>query len=839
MSSRQQRIQTLYEISLAIRSRETLNETADSALAAYLQKLNCSVGAVFRITDMPDSIEVSLVAAIPVNPERTELFLRASDRLKELVKKSETRSPPAGGDGQVHQRKRRSETAQEPGVTHTLTESLPLVEQVDDRGEYHLLELPGFGALLLGKRGGTIDDETVSSLTPLNEKLAQVCRSNLTERQLREQRDRFEALFDAIPEPVVNVVIEDGTERIVRANTAFNETFTGGDTSVRGQDLNELVRSDGQSDNTESLVEALDQDEPLESELQRETVTGDKHFLFSGVPVSASEQMEYFGVYVDITAQKEREQTLEKLYDAGQSLLKKTSRKQVCTHAVETVESVLEYSTVGIHLYQRDSEALVPIAVSERAQERLDDGPAGYTDRESIVWETYENRELTRIDDTRQFDGRLPNAETDARSAVVLPIGVHGVLIASGFKPNMFEDQDIFFLQLLTQLAEIALNQTVNEEGLRAVQEAMRNALEADTHEQMAERVLERIPDALDLPVAGIWKYQPTSQQLHPIDQTEQATELVGDQPVFSKGSSIAWKTFTEDTITVVPDVSELDDTHNPETPVRGEITAPIGDFGILTAGSKYKNSFTELDAEILEVLTTNLEAIAEVIDSRQDIDLLNQVIARVLRHNVRNKLTPIIGYANTIVENADEPISKHAQQIVDNGQEIGQIAEHAREMREVVQNRTKTTTVPLGTAVRTAAASVDEEFPDGELIVCVGETPTVTAHPDLETAISHLIRNGFEHNDADIPRVEVVVEQRPEGPTVEVTDNGPGIDPYELEILDTHGESALEHGSGVGLWIVDRVLEYSEAVIEFETTVTGTTAKITFPSYPDAETDS
>ncbi|WP_267164342.1 GAF domain-containing protein [Halovenus salina] len=722
-------------------------------------------------------------------------------------------------------------TVESSGVSYFLNETLPIAEQVDDTSEYYLMELPEFGVIVLGKRGGGIESETMAALAPLNEKLAQACQSTVTEQRLRKQRDRFQAVFDAIPEPVVNVVVEDGTEHVVHANKAFEETFVSDEKSIRGQDLNELILPESQSANTAALVKALDQGNPLKKKLQRETVTGIGHFLFSGVPVTASEQteyLEYFGVYVNITEQKEREQTLEELYDATQDLLGKQSRQQVCTHAVETIESVLGYSAAGIHLYQRESEALEPIAVTDRIRKELGGEPAGYTDRETVVWQAYENREPVRIDDTRQFDGALPSEGTPTRSAVILPIGGHGVLITSAFEPNEFGDRDVYFLRLLSQLVEIALDRTVNEEGLKAVQAAIRDALHADTHEEMAELVLKEIPEILDLPIAGVWKYQPTNQQLQPIYHTAQAAELVGEQPAFSKGSSIAWETFTEGTTSVISDVSELDKTHNPETPIKGEITVPIGDFGILTAASTYKDSFTKLDAEILEILATNLEAIAKVIDSRQDIDLLDQVIARILRHNVRNKLTPILSYANTIIDETEEPISEHAQQIVDNCEQLEQTSVHAREMREVVKNRDQMATVSLGPAVRTAATAVDEEFPDGELISHIEGTPDVTAHPQLGIAIRHLIRNGFEHNDNATPRVETVVRQQPEGPTIEISDNGPGIDPYELKVLDEHGESALKHGSGVGLWIIDRVIEYSGATIEFETT-DGTTASITF----------
>lgn len=833
MTSRQQRIQTLYEISLSIKSRESLKTTVDKALATYLQKLNCSVGAVFRFTGTADQEELAPVASIPTNLSRNQLFQTARDRLSRLVRATE--GPPVSSHGGSHALGKNVDgrmTTRAGSVSYSLTESLPIAEQVDGTGEYHILELPDFGVIILGKRGGTIESETVAALGPLNKKLAQACRSNLTERRLREERDRFEAAINAIPEPVVNVAIEDGTERVIRANEAFRKTFVGDATSICGWDLNDLDVSDGQLTDTEALIEAIDQDSPIKKQVQRETVTGTNHFLFNGVPVTTSEELEYFGVYVDISEQKKREQTLEELYDAARDILNKDSRQQICAHAIESIESVLGHSAVGIYLYQRESEALEPIAVSEQVRKRSTGEPAEYTDRETTMWQVYKNHEPIRIDDTHRFNGTCPNEETPTRSSVILPIGEHGVLVTWAFKPNAFDDQDVYFLRLLSQLVEVALNRTVREERLKAIQETTRSALHADTHSEMAELVVDGVSDALDLPVAGIWKHQPVSQQLQPIYQTAQAADLVGEQPTFSKGSSIAWKAFAEGTTSVVADAPSLDSVHNPETPIQGEVMIPIGDFGVLTASSTHNDSFSQFDTEILDILATNLEAVTEVIKNQEEIDLLDQVIGRILRHNVRNKLTPILGYANTITKETDEPISEYAQQIVDSCEKLEQTVIHGREMQEIVQNRDQITTISLDTAVQTAAASINEEFPDGELITQIEPTPNVTAHPEVETAIRHLIRNGFEHNDSNTPTVEAIVRQRPAGPTIEIIDNGPGINPHEIEVLHEHGESALKHGSGVGLWIVDRLIEYSKAAISFETT-DGTAVTITFNTPP------
>jgi signal transduction histidine kinase len=64
---------------------------------------------------------------------------------------------------------------------------------------------------------------------------------------------------------------------------------------------------------------------------------------------------------------------------------------------------------------------------------------------------------------------------------------------------------------------------------------------------------------------------------------------------------------------------------------------------------------------------------------------------------------------------------------------------------------------------------------------------------------------------------------------TVTVEDDGPGIPAEEVEVLDREVETALQHGSGLGLWIVKWVIERSDASIAFDAT-DGTRVDITIP---------
>ena len=272
MPERQQRVQALYEIALTIGGKETLTETADAALAGYLRKLNCSVGGIFRATENG----YTPTTTIPADPAGNALLSAGIERLTELSSDGfPNHTEPTAGD------------------------------------HCYLFSLPDFGALVIGKQGGEIDTATRSALTPLNEKLAEACRNKLVERQLREQRNRFEAVFDAIPEPIADTVVEDGTEEIIASNAEFKRTF--GDTDeTPGTAIVPEITDTGESTQHSRPVDTDNGDHRITTETSCETVDGTEEFLFHGVPVAGDQADEYIHLYVDITDQKRRADELRR-----------------------------------------------------------------------------------------------------------------------------------------------------------------------------------------------------------------------------------------------------------------------------------------------------------------------------------------------------------------------------------------------------------------------------------------------------------------------------------------------------------------------------------------------
>ena len=85
---------------------------------------------------------------------------------------------------------------------------------------------------------------------------------------------------------------------------------------------------------------------------------------------------------------------------------------------------------------------------------------------------------------------------------------------------------------------------------------------------------------------------------------------------------------------------------------------------------------------------------------------------------------------------------------------------------------------------------------------------------------------------DADVPVVTARAADAGDGRiTIEVEDDGPGVPAHELDVLDATEETALEHGSGLGLWIVKWGVASLGGTVEFDVSDAGTTARVTLPA--------
>ncbi|WP_267641007.1 PAS domain S-box protein [Haloarchaeobius amylolyticus] len=134
------------------------------------------------------------------------------------------------------------------------------------------------------------------------------------EAELKEQRDRFAALFENVPDPAVSYVFDaSGTMQVRAVNSAFEDVMGYDEATVVGEDLDEFIIPPAQAREAADFNEELMAGNSLHTEVRRETANGVQDFLLHGVPVALGERSVFgFAIYTDTTEQKERERQLRR-----------------------------------------------------------------------------------------------------------------------------------------------------------------------------------------------------------------------------------------------------------------------------------------------------------------------------------------------------------------------------------------------------------------------------------------------------------------------------------------------------------------------------------------------
>ncbi|WP_435316945.1 PAS domain S-box protein [Haloarchaeobius sp. TZWSO28] len=136
-----------------------------------------------------------------------------------------------------------------------------------------------------------------------------------TEERLEHERDRFRSLFRHIPDPVVDTCFEGGEPIIEGVNPAFERVFGHDAADVIGSSVNDVLVPTGDEAGGRELDRQTLEEAPTSAEVRRETADGERFFLFRGIPYRAGDQETHaFGIYTDITDQRDRERHLQVLH---------------------------------------------------------------------------------------------------------------------------------------------------------------------------------------------------------------------------------------------------------------------------------------------------------------------------------------------------------------------------------------------------------------------------------------------------------------------------------------------------------------------------------------------
>ncbi|WP_175529275.1 PAS domain-containing protein [Natronorubrum texcoconense] len=405
-----------------------------------------------------------------------------------------------------------------------------------------------------------------------------------------------------------------------------------------------------------------------------------------------------------------------------------------------TDEELLENQPTAVH---EDEELIETIEAGDR--EALDAGEA--VKREEEVW--IKNRRRTFV------TTKVPLFEESGE-----PYAVYGIA---------------------TEITEMKERERV----LHSLNEVAPQFMNASGPIEISQIAVKTAQEVLDLPIAGLCRYDDEENVLVPFTTTDQADALFEEKPVFQPGQGLAWEVFDSKEPQIVQDVASNPNVYNPETPIRSEMILPLGEHGVLICGSLQHKRFDEYDHEFGTILAATTTSALTRADRERELkrrdrelerknDRLNE-FANVVAHDIRNPLTVAKGYLGLEREDQDSPHLETAEEGIDRTFEIVEnllsLARAGEQVGEVER------------------VSVDDVSKQVWSMVCTDEArllveDEVTVEGDqlrLTQLFENFFRNAIEHGGSDVT-VRIGELERAQGFYVE--DDGLGIPEEKRETL-------------------------------------------------------
>jgi len=186
------------------------------------------------------------------------------------------------------------------------------------------------------------------------------------------------------------------------------------------------------------------------------------------------------------------------------------------------------------------------------------------------------------------------------------------------------------------------------------------------------------------------------------------------------------------------------------------------------------------------------------------------EVLNRVVRHDIRNDMTVVIGWLDALEDHVDEGGQNALDRVQTASRHVVELTRIARDYVDVVVGETTPDLQPISLreAVDTEVRTLREAYPEASFTV--GEIPEVTVRVNemLRSVFRNLLNNAVQHNDAPSPVVEVTARRADGSVVVSVADNGPGIPDERKRAVFGKGEHGLDSpGTGIGLYLVDTLV--------------------------------
>jgi PAS domain S-box-containing protein len=567
----------------------------------------------------------------------------------------------------------------------------------------------------------------------------------------------------------------------------------------------------------------------------------------------------YLGYLIDITEQKRLEQSLR---ESEQSL------RELTAVASDTGQSFEEKLTTLLELGRDRLD--VPYAFLNRLDDETQHVVQAVGDHPELQTGADAPRSETYCRKTVQQDGVL-----DVQDAVEegwegdpgyerfeLGCYIGGTVVVDGdrygtlcfadqaSRDHGFDDNERAFVELLVQWVSYELAGEEFETKLEELNDTARRLMAAPSEEEIAAITIESVKSVLDMPINGIWWHDESTETLVPGGMTEESAAAFSEQPTLESGESVAYDVFEVGRARTYDDLDDIDGLHNEDTILSSEAIIPLGEFGVVTAGSVDTRAFSETDLNLLQVLSATVEAALNraqreemLRETQEQLKQSNEELeqfAYAASHDLQEPLRTVSSYMTLLERRYGDELDEDATDFIEFA------VDGADRMREMIQALLAYSRVDTrGQEFEPVSVAALFERIEQDLTVTIDEADATLSTPSTDTTVAgdrnqlsqlfqNLVENGIKYNEGK-PHIDVSATRNGETVRVEVTDNGIGMAPEQtddifevFQRLHTREEFA---GTGIGLSICRKIVDRHGGEIDVESTPgEGSTFVVTLP---------
>ncbi len=200
-----------------------------------------------------------------------------------------------------------------------------------------------------------------------------------------------------------------------------------------------------------------------------------------------------------------------------------------------------------------------------------------------------------------------------------------------------------------------------------------------------------------------------------------------------------------------------------------------------------------------------------------RDLDHLyhrNKVLQRVLRHNIRNGITVVQGYADLLEEALEGGKLDMIEQINQEARTILELSEKARNL-DSIEDGQSSESVDVAEIIAEVVEILEMNYEAVSIETSIPDHLHVRANHYIELAVWELLEYAIRQSDGS--PVTVGVNESEGESTLFIRENSSQLPEGVVEALERGNETQLQHLEGMELWVAKWLVENMDGSIEFD----------------------